>query len=122
MSSSTSHMSMLSYAIALLVVMTAAIHLYLSSQFPQPPDLIFLLNGLGYLGLLVALYFPHRRLLAVRKRIRWILIAYTTLTVVLWIFLGVRTPLGYFDKVIEIMLIGLLWLENGRPQPAADRP
>ena len=113
MRGSRSHMSTMSYVIALLTVITAGIHLYLSFKFPQPPDPMFLLNGVGYLVLLVALYFPHRRLLAARKWLRWLLIAYTALTVVLWIFFGARTPVGYFDKVVEILLLGLLWLENG---------
>lgn len=122
MRGSTSHMSRMSYVIALLIVVTAGIHLYLSFQFPQGPDPIFLLNGLGYLTLLALLYIPHYRLLAARKRIRWVLIAYTALTVVLWVFLARRTSLGYLDKAVEILLIILLWLENSRPQPAADRP
>jgi len=108
----------MSYAIILLAAITAGIHLYLSFKFPQPPDPIFLLNGLGYLLLVAALYFPHVRLLPMRRRVRWILIAYTALTVVLWIFFGARTPIGYLDKVVEVLLIGLLWLENSRSSAA----
>lgn len=119
MSGRASHLSTISYAIVLLTAITAGIHLYLSFKFPQPPDPIFLLNGLGYLLLVVALYGPHPRLLPMRKRVRWLLIAYTALTVVLWIFFGARTPIGYLDKVVEVLLIGLLWLENGR---AASTP
>lgn len=114
MRGSRSHMRTMSYAIVLLTVITAGIHLYLSFKFPQPPDPIFLLNGVGYLVLLVALYFPHPQLLAARKWLHWLLIAYTALTVILWVFFGARTAVGYLDKVVEILLLCLLWLENGR--------
>jgi len=100
--------------VILCAIVTAVIHIYLSFQFVKSPDLVFLLNGLGYLLLVAALYLPIPALAAYRTPLRWLLIAYTALAIVLWILLGARTSIGYFDKLIEIALIVFLWLENQR--------
>jgi hypothetical protein len=92
--------------IVLLTLATAAIHLQLA--FPDPA---FILNGLGYLTLLAALYLPVPRLAHRRNVVRWVLIGYTALTIFLWVLLGARTPIGYIDKTIEVALIALLLLE-----------
>jgi hypothetical protein len=93
--------------IALLTLATALIHLQLN--FPDPT---FILNGLGFLALLAALFLPS--LARYRGLVRWALIGYTALTILLWLFLGARTPIGYMDKVIEIVLIALLLIEARR--------
>ena len=93
--------------IAALTLATALIHLQLN--FPDP---VFILNGLGYLALLVALFLPS--LARYRNLVRWALIGYAALTIFLWILLGARTPIGYIDKVIEIVLIALLLIEARR--------
>jgi hypothetical protein len=95
--------------IVLLTLATAVIHLQLA--FPDP---VFILNGLGYLALLAALYLPVSRLARYRNAVRWVLVGYTALTIFLWILLGARTPIGYIDKAIEITLILLLLLEARR--------
>lgn len=95
--------------IILLTVGTALIHLQLN--FPDP---VFILNGLGYLALLAALYLPLTQFEDRRDTIRWALIGFTTLTVVLWILFGERTPIGYIDKLIEVALISLLLVESRR--------
>ncbi len=92
--------------IVLLTVATALIHLQLA--FPDPA---FILNGLGYLALLAALYLPVPRVARYRNTVRWILMGYAALTIFLWILLGARTPIGYIDKAIEVALIALLLLE-----------
>ena len=93
--------------IALLTFATAMIHLQLA--FPDP---VFILNGIGYLALLGALYLPQ--LSRYRDAVRWILVGYTALTIVLWVLVGARTPIGYVDKVIEVSLIALLLIEASR--------
>jgi membrane-bound ClpP family serine protease len=93
--------------IALLTLGTALIHLQLN--FPDP---VFILNGLGYLTLLAALYLPQ--LARYRNVVRWVLIGYAALTIFLWILIGARTPVGYIDKAIEIALITLLLVEVRR--------
>ncbi len=95
-----------------LALGTAAIHLYLGlSGFP-----LFVLNGLGYLALVAALYLPVSQLARYRSAVRWVLIGYTALTIVLWILAGARTPIGYADKLIEVALISLLLIEGRRTQ------
>lgn len=95
--------------IVLLTLATALIHLQLA--FPDPA---FILNGLGYLTLLAALYLPVPRLARYRNVVRWVLVGFTALTILLWILLGARTPIGYIDKTIEVALIVLLLLEARR--------
>ena len=71
------------------------IHLYLGLQgFP-----LFVLNGLGYLGLLAALILPIPRISEYRNLVRWVFVGYTALTIFLWILAGARNSLGYTDKV-----------------------
>ena len=95
--------------IVLLTLATALIHLQLA--FPDPA---FILNGLGYLTLLAVLYLPIEQVARHRSMVRWALIGYTALTIFLWVLLGARTPIGYIDKMIEILLISLLLLEARR--------
>ena len=95
------------WGIILLTVATAVIHF--SLLFPNP---LFILNGLGYLGLLAALYLPISQLRNYRGLARWVLLGYTALTVILWVIMGSRILIGYVDKAIEIILIILLWLES----------
>jgi hypothetical protein len=93
--------------VILLTVGTAVIHLYLGFQgFP-----LFVLNGLGYLGLLAALILPIPRISEYRNLTRWVLVGYTALTIFLWILVGSRNAIGYVDKIIELALIALLVLE-----------
>jgi hypothetical protein len=95
--------------IVLLTLGTALIHLQLA--FPDPA---FILNGLGYLALLAALYLPIPQLARYRNAVRLVLIGYTALTILLWILFGARTPIGYTAVTIEVALIVLLLLEARR--------
>lgn len=95
--------------IIVLTLATALIHLQLN--FPDP---VFIMNGLGYLTLLAALYLPLPQLLRYRNTIRWALIGFTVLTIFLWLLFGARIPIGYIDKVIEVALIVLLLLDARR--------
>src|SRR5215207_8238504 len=95
--------------VAVLTLMVAVVHL--SLLFPDP---VFILNGLGYLTLLAALYLPITRLVPYRRAVRWALIGYAALTVVLWVAIGERTPLGYATTVDEVALVALLVLEGRR--------
>ena len=57
------------------------------------------------------LYLPRFR--GRREQLRWVLIAYTALTILLWLFLGhPYTTIGYVDKAAELALIGLLLLQR----------
>jgi hypothetical protein len=92
--------------IILLTVATAVIHLALGI-----PDrfMMFILNGIGYLVLVTALYLPQ--LSKYQTWTRWALIAFTAVTILGWVIIGARSPIGYVDKLIEVALIVLLFVE-----------
>jgi hypothetical protein len=99
--------------IVLLVLFTAAVHLMLGLRYY---DTLFILNGLGYLGLLGALLLPIPIIRDWRMVWRWLLVGYTVLTIVLYFYinrLGVDT-LGIATKAAELILIVLLLLEGRR--------
>jgi hypothetical protein len=106
--------------IIVLTIATALIHIYLAFQFPERPDPIFFLNGVGYWGLVTLLYLPLAQLDRYRSQIRWALMAYTALTLILWVLIGQGSPLtntppnlvAYIDKLIEVALLVLLWSEQ----------
>jgi len=104
----------LGVGIFLLTLATAFIHLFLA--FTAIPYfglnfgvMLFILNGLGYLGLLAALQLPIPQLARFRSAARWALVAYAALTIVLWFIMApVYDIIGYIDKTIEVALIALL--------------
>ena len=102
------------YAIIALTVITALIHFALSFN---PFNPLFLLNGIGYLVLIVALYFIPQ-LAGHRALIRWLLLAYTAVTFVLYFVFNwpaIWGPAGLIDKAVELILIILLWLDRKDP-------
>ncbi len=102
---------LLQIAIILAAVTTALIHIWLAFQFPGGVDPIFVLNGLGYLGLTALLFLPLPLLDPYRNLVRWVLIGYTLVTVLAWLWIGARSPLAYADKAIELLLVACLWLD-----------
>jgi hypothetical protein len=109
---STTQFSPLQIGIILLTVATAVIHLALGipNVAAMPSMWMFILNGIGYLVLVTALYLPQ--LQKQRSLIRWALIAFTAVTVLGWVFIGQRSMIGYVDKIIEVALIVLLFIEG----------
>jgi hypothetical protein len=95
--------------VIVLTLIAAAVHLSLLF-----PDLAFILNGLGYLALLAALYLPIRPLVPYRRLVRWSLIGYATLTILLWVAIGERSLLGFATTADEVALVILLLLEGSR--------
>ena len=98
--------------VVVLTLMAAVVHI--SLLFPDP---VFILNGIGYLGLLAALYLPVPRLVTHRRAVRWTLIGYATLTILAWVAIGERTPLGYSTTAGEVALVLLLLVEGRRTTP-----
>ncbi len=111
-----SGLSPIQWGIALLTIITAAIHLWFGFGFLNTGGMIFVLNGVGYLFLLILLLAPIAPLATYRPLIRWLFIAYTAVTVFAWLLIegAARTPIAYFDKVVEVALIALLWLDGQR--------
>lgn len=101
----------LQVGIIVLTLATAVMHFILI--FPDP---LFILNALGYVALLAALYLPIPQLGGYRPWVRWLLLGYTALTIVLWLAIGARGLYAYIDKAIEVVLIVLLWLESRQIQ------
>ncbi|UCH58826.1 MAG: hypothetical protein JSV61_11480 [Anaerolineales bacterium] len=102
--------------IIVLAAATAIIHILLSivayTRFNDSTTFImFLLNGLGYLTLLAATFLPVPIAKDYPKLVRWVFIGFTAITVLGWVAIGNRSALAYADKVIEVVLIALLWLE-----------
>jgi len=104
--------------IFILIVLAAAAHLYLAAQPDEEMRFFFLLNGLGYLALVTAFFLPQLR--SFREPIRWILLGYAGLTIILWLFLGSPSEgkLDLFDlsvKAVECTLVIVLFLDR-RPE------
>jgi ABC-type microcin C transport system permease subunit YejB len=92
---------------------TALIHLYLNVLLGKF-DLLFTLNGLGYLGLLGAFsldlpFFRDRKPLVI-----YALMGYTALTILAWVAVGARDALGFGTKAIEVLLILALFSYSRR--------
>jgi len=106
----TTSVGPLQIGVMVLTALTAIIHLILA----VPDNYLFYLNGLGYLGLGAALYFLPQ-FASRRSMVRWALMGYTAVTIVLFFIFNAETgygTLGLIDKVIEVALIVLLWLDR----------
>lgn len=113
------------YAIIALILLTAALHIAaaLDKQlFPDGPDPLFLLNGLGYLGLLGAYFLPIPFFQKNHEWVRRGLMLFAAVTIVAWLviwvgFSVIRDGIPFFShdsiygvpaKISEILLIWLL--------------
>src|SRR5918996_5646310 len=107
----------LGVGIFVLTLATAGIHLYLALTAISFMGfnfgiMLFILNGLGYLGLLAALQLPIPQLARFRSAARWALVAFAALTIVLFFIMAPEYMIiGYVDKAIEVTLIALLLTE-----------
>jgi hypothetical protein len=100
-------MGPLQIGIVLLVIYAALVHISLIF-----PDVMFILNGLGYLGLLGALFLALPFFKDHHPLMRYVLMGYTTLTVILWLIMGERSLLGYSTTLLEVLIVVLLWLDR----------
>jgi hypothetical protein len=104
-------LSRIELAILVLGLTTAFIHLVLLNILIGQINIVFLLSGLGYL-ILVASYLTPQ-LLHKRLYIRWLLIIYTSLSIIGWWLLdSAGGPLGVLTKLVEIALIVLLLVDG----------
>lgn len=95
------------WGIVILTLTTAVIHFSLLF-----PDLLFILNGAGFLVLLAAYIIPINYFRQKRSLIRIAFMAFTLVTIVAWVAIGDKSwpagMLGYFTKAVELSLLGLL--------------
>ena len=118
------------YVIIILVLATAVLHLAASVDqvlFPGGvPDPLFLLTGLGYLGLLGAYFLPIPFFQQRHKLVWQVLFGYVILTIVAWVVIWVGINVigngvpffsrdsiyGVPAKIIEVVLLTRLWMER----------
>ncbi|MQC27442.1 MAG: hypothetical protein DWG76_08385 [Chloroflexi bacterium] len=110
--------STLRSAIIVLTLITAVVHLVvLNLDFftgGGKLDVLFALNGIGYLVLLWALLtdFPKGQ----SGLVHWAFMGFAAVTIVAWVMLnylrGHGDALGYITKLDEVLLIAALWMHK----------
>ncbi len=108
------HVGPVQVGIILLALATAFIHLYFvffDEQITQKFIVLFILNFLGYVTLLSALYAPLSVLARPRPLVRLLLIAQAIASIAAYYYVGVFSTLGSITKGIEALLILLLLVE-----------
>ncbi len=113
------------YAIIILILITAFLHLaaaFDKQLFKDGPDPLFILNGLGYLGLLGAYFLPIPLFQQRHELVRKVIMGYAVITILAWIWIWVIQSViighaGFFDhdslygvpsKISEVILLFLL--------------
>jgi len=115
--------------IIVLGLITAFAHLaaaFDKQLFPEGPDPLFILNGLGYLGLLGAYFLPIPFFQQRHDLVRKGFILYAIVTIVAWLviwvgFSVIRDGIPFFSrdsvygvpaKISELLLIWLLFTDK----------
>lgn len=130
-------LGLLPVAIIVLTAYTAIYHLYLAyylfewiasgakaAQGAQMFVILFILNGLGYLTLVSALYLPALQHL--RRITGWLLVGYTALTMILWSIFGNPSTadlmiysVNIAEGVLIVLLLVKIWQERRGQRHAA---
>ncbi len=97
----------------LLSTITALLHFVRAAADPDI-RILFILNGLGFFTLVTTFYLPAFQKL--HTPIRWIFVAYTAVTIVLyfvWVAMSGEwtIPIGPIAKIVEVAIIVLLLRE-----------
>ena len=113
------------YAIIIFTLITAVMHLLAAFDkqlFQEGPDPLFILNGLGYLGLLGAYFLPIPFFQEKHELVRRGFILFAIVTIVAWLviwvgFSVIRDGIPFFShdslygvpaKISEVLLIWFL--------------
>jgi hypothetical protein len=116
MNQATTQMSPRKISIIILTIATALIHIILAFSAMLAGDMttliMFLFNGVGYLVLLAAYTLPLPVVRNYPRLVRWAFIAFTAVTIIGWVAFGLRIPIAYIDKLIEVVLIILLLMDR----------
>ncbi|NUM44568.1 MAG: hypothetical protein HUU38_07655 [Anaerolineales bacterium] len=105
--------------ITLLTLLTAVIHLFLGingglSLMPEDGlNILFVLNGIGYIYLVIAVFWMPNFLKDRNPVLRRVFIGYVLVTIVLYFVIngveGLLSPLGMFTKGVEgLLLLGIV--------------
>jgi hypothetical protein len=98
--------------VIILTLYTGFVHLVVLNLGGLEP--LFILNGLGYLGLLGALLlrFPA----GMQRLLHYAYMAYAAVTIVAWAIMNgdFSDPIGVSTKTVEVLLIVFLWLDLKR--------
>lgn len=76
------------------------------------PDILFTLNGLGYLAFIAAFFLRVPIVERYQHLVNWGFLLYTAVTLAAWVAIGARTTLGFVNALDEVALIAFLWLHN----------
>jgi hypothetical protein len=105
--------------ITLFTVITAVVHLFLGvtgGLSLDPGDslnILFVLNGMGYFFLLVAVFWTPNFLEDQNPALRRVFIVYVLVTIALYFIIngveGLTFPLGMFTKAVEVLLLIGIW-------------
>lgn len=93
----------------IFTVITALVHLFLGVNGLRKGEfellnILWTLNGLGYLGLLAAFlgYVPFFK----GKQVEYVLMAFALITIVAWVFMGTLTDkVAWVTKADEVLLL-----------------
>jgi hypothetical protein len=111
MNTESSRISPVQIGIIILTLGTALIHFTLLF-----PNVMFILNGLGYLTLLAAYFLPIDLARNNHNLVRWLFIIFTVVTILAWVAIGDKSwpggSLGYLTKLIEVVLVVLLVVDG----------
>ena len=112
-------------AIAVLTLATAGIHLALvppmAAALGPASTVPFILNGVGYLVLLAALWLKPAFLAGRERLLHYAFIGFTAVTIVAYFAVNggasFSNPIGVADKIIEAALIVALWQHQRATAP-----
>jgi len=109
-------------SILVLGLFTAIVHLIVLPIVWGQIDMLFVLwvlNGVGYLVLLWALFTDPPFLQGTRPLLHYAFMAYTFVTILAWFALGSMTDrLAWVTKADEVLLIAALFIDLRREQAA----
>ncbi|MCB9135305.1 MAG: hypothetical protein H6636_07750 [Anaerolineales bacterium] len=105
--------------ITILTLITAVVHLFLGINGGLSLDpshglnILFVLNGIGYIYLVLAVFWIPNFLKDQNPLLRRVFIGYVLVTIVLYFVIngleGVTSAVGMFTKVVEVLLLIGIW-------------
>lgn len=105
--------STLRIVISILTLITVAIHLGLVLVLEGSMQIMFVLNGIGYIGLLWAFLRPPAFLSGQTVLVHYAYIAFATVTIIGYFVVNGFKPddfLGLADKLVEGLLVAALFM------------